>query len=245
VGRLLGEPIALTELSPKELSLEPIRADAIILQQSKDLILHIEFQTQPDDDIPFRMLGYRVRGHRKFPKKRMLQIVIYLQKTNSAKVQQTTFSLEDTFHRFQVVRLWEQPTEIFLQTPGLLPLAVLSNTSNPTNTLQQVATAINAITDKRMQSNIASSTFILAGLVLKKEVVQRLLRRDIMRESVTYQLLVEEVREEFQERICLCAVSMLKEGLSLEIIAKVTGLTLEQVQQLQIRAIENQENTHI
>jgi hypothetical protein len=38
---------------------------------------------------------------------------------------------------------------------------------------------------------------------------------------------------------------MLKEGLSLKIIAKVTGLTLEQVQQLQIRAIENQENTQI
>ncbi len=30
---LLGEPITLTELSPKELSLEPIRADALILLQ--------------------------------------------------------------------------------------------------------------------------------------------------------------------------------------------------------------------
>jgi predicted transposase/invertase (TIGR01784 family) len=207
----------------------------------------------------------------------MLQIVIYLQKTNSEKVQQTTFTLEETFHRFQVIRLWEQPTEIFLQTPGLLPLAVLSNTSNPANTLQQVATAINAIADKRMQSNLASSTFILAGLVLKKEVVQRLLRRDIMRESVTYQLLVEEVREEFQEeleqkvrnrlipeireeireqvqeeireqvqeQVRLVAIGMLKEGLSVEIIAKVTGLTLEQVQQLQITVTEDQGNNQV
>lgn len=31
---LLGEPITLTELSPSELSLEPIRADALILLQS-------------------------------------------------------------------------------------------------------------------------------------------------------------------------------------------------------------------
>lgn len=44
---LLGEPIALTELSPKELSLEPIRADALILLQSDEQVLHIEFQTEP------------------------------------------------------------------------------------------------------------------------------------------------------------------------------------------------------
>ncbi len=33
---LIGTPVALTELSPSELSLEPIRADALILLQSKD-----------------------------------------------------------------------------------------------------------------------------------------------------------------------------------------------------------------
>ncbi|MEH2158808.1 hypothetical protein [Nostoc sp.] len=38
---LLGEPITLTELSPKELSLEPIRADALILLQSEQNILEV------------------------------------------------------------------------------------------------------------------------------------------------------------------------------------------------------------
>ncbi len=37
---LLGEPITLTELSPTELSLEPIRADALILLQSDQTVLH-------------------------------------------------------------------------------------------------------------------------------------------------------------------------------------------------------------
>jgi len=53
---LLGEPITLTELSPSELSLEPIRADALILLQSAQNVLHLEFQTQTDPEIPFRML---------------------------------------------------------------------------------------------------------------------------------------------------------------------------------------------
>ena len=35
---LLGRPVTLTKLSPTELSLEPIRADSLILEQSEDLV---------------------------------------------------------------------------------------------------------------------------------------------------------------------------------------------------------------
>ena len=108
---LLGEPIALTELSPQELSLEPIRADALILLQSDEVVLHLEFQTEPKPDIPFRMTDYRLRGYRRFPRKRMRQVVIYLQQTNSPRVRQNSFTLERTHHEFDVVRLWEQPEE--------------------------------------------------------------------------------------------------------------------------------------
>ena len=58
---LLGESIELTTLSPTELSLEPIRADALILLQSDELVLHCEFQTDPNAKIPFRMADYRLR----------------------------------------------------------------------------------------------------------------------------------------------------------------------------------------
>ncbi|PHM06724.1 hypothetical protein CK516_31610 [Nostoc sp. 'Peltigera malacea cyanobiont' DB3992] len=75
---LLGEPISLTELNPSELSLEPIRADALILLESTEVVLHLEFQTQPDSNIPFRMIDYRLRVYRRFPQKQMRQVVIYL-----------------------------------------------------------------------------------------------------------------------------------------------------------------------
>ena len=83
---LLGKPVTLTSLSPKELSLEPIRADALILEQSDDLVLHLEFQTEVDKTIGFRMLDYRVRVYRRFPHKTMHQVVIYLKKTGSPLV---------------------------------------------------------------------------------------------------------------------------------------------------------------
>lgn len=189
---LLGESITLTQLSPSELSLEPIRADALILLQSDEIVLHLEFQTEAKAEIPFRMADYRLRVYRRFPRKRMRQVVIYLQPTTSELVHQTAFVLESTRHQFGIIRLWEQPSDIFLNTPGLLPFATLSQTKDKTRTLQQVAEAIEQINDQRTQSNIAASTAVLAGLVLNKELIKRLLRSDAMRESVIYQDIQQE-----------------------------------------------------
>lgn len=64
----------LTQVSPSELSL-PIRAAALILLASDQIVLHVELQRQPDVDIPFRMLDYRLRVYRRFPDKRVVQMV--------------------------------------------------------------------------------------------------------------------------------------------------------------------------
>jgi predicted transposase/invertase (TIGR01784 family) len=184
---LLGVSITLTELSPSELFLEPIRADALILLESNDTILHIEFQTQPSADIPFRMIDYRLRVYRRFPQKQMRQVVVYLCETQSTQVLQNRFSIPGTQHEFEVIRLWEQPADQFLQNPGLLPFATLSRTSDRALLLRQVAQKIDQIADARVQSNVAASTAVLAGLVLERSLIQRVLRREIMQESVIYQ----------------------------------------------------------
>ena len=80
---LLGEPVTLTQIQPSELSLDPIRADALILLESNESVLHIEFQTLPKNNIAFRILDYRVRMYRKDPTKPMRQVVIYLKQTSS------------------------------------------------------------------------------------------------------------------------------------------------------------------
>jgi predicted transposase YdaD len=50
----LGTPIALNRLEPSELFTEPIRADAVILLETQDLLAHIEFQTDPDVTVYFK-----------------------------------------------------------------------------------------------------------------------------------------------------------------------------------------------
>jgi predicted transposase/invertase (TIGR01784 family) len=189
---LLGEPIAFTKLTPTELSLEPIRADSLILLNSDDLILQIEFQTEPDLTMPFRMADYRLRLHRRFPHKRVRQIVIYLNPTGSDLVYQTVFEIPGMRHEFEVIRIWEQPTEPFLEATGLLPFAVLSKTPDKAQTLRQVAAKVDAIAEIRVQSNVAASAGILAGLILEKRFINQVLRREIMQQSVIYQEILQE-----------------------------------------------------
>ena len=193
---LLGKPIHLTELKPSELSLEPIRADSLILLESAELVLHIEFQTDPDPEIPFRLLDYRVRLHRLYPHKQVHQVVIYLRKSSSPLVYQEVFELARTRHEFNVIRLWEVEAEELLQAPGLWPFAVLGQGVNREAVLRDVASRIEGLSQRRVQSNLAASTAILAGLILDKGLIQRILSEEIMRESVIYQEIKAEGREE-------------------------------------------------
>ena len=113
---LLGTPIALTKLEPSELFAEPIRADAVIFLESKDLFVHIEFQTDPDPEMGFRMADYRLRALKRYPHKQLRQIVVYLRPTQSSRVYQTQFEMPGLRSEFEVVRIWEQPTDVRCQS---------------------------------------------------------------------------------------------------------------------------------
>jgi len=247
---LLGTPITLTTLAQSELFAETIHADSVILLTSSQVVLHIEFQTTPRKNIPFRMADYRLRLYRKFPEKQVYQVVIYLTPSKSSLVFTTEFNLGDLVHKFRVIRLWEESTEILQQYSGLLPFTVLSKTSNPEETLKQVVKKIDSIKDRQVQSNIAAATAIISGLALDKQIIQRLLRSEIMKESPIYQeILLEgkvegkaEGRAEGKAEGILegevraanqIALNMLRSGIDVDVITKLTGLSVEQIQRLQ------------
>jgi len=255
---LLGNPIPLTKLEPSELSIEPIRADSVIFLGSSEIILHLEFQTRTDENMAFRMVDYWVRLHRKYPNKQIHQTVIYLKPINSELAYQTSFNSPQLTHNFNVIRLWEQPTETFQQYQGLLPLAVLTKTNNATETLKEVAKLIDNIEDQKLKSSLIGATYITSGLVLELDIIKKIFRIDAMKESVTYQeILLEgkakglaegkaegkalglalglaegEVKGKIEERTQI-AQNMMRSGLSIDLIAQFTGLTVEQIQKLQ------------
>ncbi len=101
-----------------------------MLLRSRTVILHTEFQTVGDETMPFPMADYYLRLKRKFPAQTIQQVIIYLKKTNSNLVRQERYVTPVMTHQFRVIRLWEEPVEVFLSTPGLLPYAVLSRASD-------------------------------------------------------------------------------------------------------------------
>jgi predicted transposase/invertase (TIGR01784 family) len=250
---LLGEQISFTELLPKELSIEPIRADSMILLQSLKIILHLEFQTDPDPDMPFRMADYALRIYRKFPDRQLVQVVIYLRKTTSRTVYETRFAANNFVHEFRVVRLWEEETEPFLQSTGLLPYAALTNTDDREGVLREVVRKIDEIDSRREQGNLMTIAAVMGALSLENDVVERIFRRDIMQASPMYQEMQSWAREEArvwaneQARVWAdeqamkqvegerrsIALNFIHQGISLEMIAQATGLSIEQLQDLE------------
>ncbi len=247
---LLGKPIALTKLEPSELSVDPIRADSVILLESSKIIVHLEFQTKTDDTMAYRMANYYLRLYGKYAAKEIHQTVIYLRPTKSALAYQTNFTTNKLNNEFNVIRLWEQPTETFQQYQGLLPLAVLTKTANPSETLREVAKLIDNIEDQKVKSNVTAATAIISGLALDHEVIQQLLRSEIMEGSVVYQeILREGLTKGKAEGLakgkaeCLAkgkveaanqiALNMLRSNMSPDLVAQLTGLTLKQIQKLQ------------
>jgi predicted transposase/invertase (TIGR01784 family) len=245
---LLGESITLTTINPTELNVEPIRADSVMLLQSSQVILHTEFQTVSDETMPFRMADYYLRLKRKFPERDIQQIVIYLKPTTSNLVRQTSYQTPLMTHQFRVIRLWEEPVEVFLSTPGLLPYAVLSQATDKERVLAQVVKELEQITDQREKSNLAAATSILAGLQLNEQTIRQLMRSPVMRESTMYQSILREGEERGLEQgleqgliegraaegkaLVLKQLTRKLGSLSAELTAKVSNLSLERLEAL-------------
>ena len=190
---LLGMETEDINVLKTELFLEPIRADSVTFLQTKNRILHIEFQTEPTSKppIPFRMGDYSFRVKRTY-KCPVTQVVIFLQETTNEIAFTEEYRDETTIHRYRVIRLWEQDSALFLNNRGLLPLAPLTKTDSPTALLNQVAQTVATISDIREQQNITGCLGILAGLRFDKDLIRQFLPEDIMRQSVIYQDIVQK-----------------------------------------------------
>jgi predicted transposase YdaD len=86
---------------------------------------------------------------------------------------------------------------------------------------------------------ISKSKAIISGIALSKEIIQRLLRSEIMKESVIYQeILLEgkakgiaEGKTKEREKI---AMNMIRSNVPIDLVSQFTGLTPKQVQRLQL-----------
>jgi predicted transposase YdaD len=113
-------------------------------------------------------------------------------------------------------------------------------------TLRQVAQRVDQIADPTTKANLMAASGILAGLKLEDEIVYRILRRDIMQESTVYRSIERDARKEEKraiptERFAI-ALNLLRGGVALNLIVSSTGLSIEEVQQIQQQLNESAKN---
>ncbi len=194
---ILGESQPSVQVLKTELSIEPIRADSVILLETTDRILHLEFQVRLESEppLPLRMLDYWVRLYRLY-RKPIIQVIILLLPPREGTVIETAFVFGTTYHEYRVIRLWEEDPKIFLSDLALLPLAALTATSQPEQLLAQVAEQVDRIESVTEQREVSAYIQILAGLKFNQQILHRLFQENAMRESVIYQEILQVGRAE-------------------------------------------------
>lgn len=230
---LLPEEPREIKVLKTELSIEPIRADFLTFLQTENRILHIEFQTKATSKtpIPLRMLDYYVRLTRQY-KVPVIQVVIFLQETNEKEVFIEAYSSETTIHRYRVIRMWEQDSALFLNNPGLLPLAPLTRTNSPQSLLSQVSENVAKISDRETQQDIAAYTEILAGLRFEKNLIRQLLSEEIMQESVIYQDILQKGDKQGEQRTIIRQLNRRFIAIDSSLLDRVRMLTIEKLDDL-------------
>ncbi|AFZ44180.1 hypothetical protein PCC7418_2014 [Halothece sp. PCC 7418] len=229
---VLNTPQTDVEVLKTELSIEPIRADSVTFLQLQGRILHLEFQTQwrSNPPLPLRMLDYWVRLHRLY-RLPITQVVVLLLPPPETEVIETRFTLENTDHQYQVIRLWEENPELFLHDPALLPLAPLTATNEPQTLLQQVVEQVNEL-EAEKRAEISAYAQIVAGLKYEKDLVKRLFREGMMRESVIYQDIIREGEEKEGRSLILRLLTRRVGELPQLWRDRVNRLSLEQLENL-------------
>jgi predicted transposase/invertase (TIGR01784 family) len=228
------------EFLPTELNVEPIRADGVFFLKVRSKVIHLEFQTLPQSDppIPFRMLDYWVRIHRIYPNNKIEQILVFLKPTNSPEVFINEFKSPSNIHRYQVVRIWECDPSLLLDKPELLPLAVLAKADNPENLLKQVSAQVNTIENRRLKSNVSACTQILAGINFKEDLIKAYFQEDIMKESVIYQKIINEGKQEGRQEVKYSEIKLINRLLNRH-LGEVNPQISQKIQELSFEQLED------
>ncbi len=207
-ARLLGatefEEVTVID---SDLSTVVVAADKVLrIKSSREWLLHTEFQSGYDSEGDWRLLEYKVLLTRR-EKLPVESVVVLLRPEADGPAFSGLLSCDSLLDsepglrfRYRVVRLWELPVETFLEgglaTLPLAPLAKVSDDQLP-QVIEAMSKRVSSETPQAEQGALWASTYLLLGLRMKPNEAAELLRSiSAMRESTTYQAILEEGRQE-------------------------------------------------
>ncbi|MFQ6063454.1 MAG: Rpn family recombination-promoting nuclease/putative transposase [Methanosarcinales archaeon] len=189
-GRVEFRPETLPYVSARE-------SDLLLLVKNinKDFILHIEFQSAHESDVPIRMLEYYGRIVRHYKIEDVYSVVIYLNPKHAPKEIPDSFTHKfrnkTTLYEYEVIKIWEIESKFIVDNNlvGLFPLLSLTKDCDLRKTYKLIESLNIDITKIR---ELYVCAFLLAGLGYSKELIKSLTKEEIMLESVTYKEIIEK-----------------------------------------------------
>ena len=186
-------------------------------------LLHWELQSSPKTDLDEGLHWYNgLLRHRH--QLRVRSVVVLLRPAADLPIltglYQEAFPGEEPYLRFryQVVRLWQIPAaQLLAGGLGLLPLAPLGAVSEAAlpGVIRQMQQRLEQEVSPAKAQVLWATTYILMGLRYPEELITQLLRGvRTMKESVTYQAILREGREEGLKEGALAEVKkvLLRQG---------------------------------
>jgi hypothetical protein len=187
-------------------------ADVVLLVDGPDPgVLHLEIQTYPDPDLPRRLFLYNCLLAAQHDRPVCSAVVLLRTRADSPAMRGPyerswpAGMCSVTLH-FPVVRVWELRVEDMLAASGTAPLAPLSGAVTESN-LAEVIHRVEEVFDRDAPSeagDLWAMTDILMGLKFDAALISRLMKGNRnMRESTTYQAILEEGRIEALRKMVL------------------------------------------
>jgi len=140
-----------------------------VIQNERQMLVHMEFQSREDEDMAQRLLEYNVLATREHGRP-VLSCVIYLRKDSKIAESPLIWELPNgqkvLYFHFIVIKLWDITADELIQTnlTGLLPLVPLTKDGGQYEVIDEVATKLAAA----KEYNLLEYARRFASLVFKE-----------------------------------------------------------------------------
>ena len=140
-----------------------------VIQNERQMLIHMEFQSREDEDMAQRLLEYNVLATREHGRP-VLSCVIYLRKDSKVAETPLIWELPNgqkvLYFHFIVIKLWDITADELIQTnlTGLLPLVPLTKDGGQYEVIDEVATKLAAA----KEYNLLEYARRFASLVFKE-----------------------------------------------------------------------------
>ncbi|MCI0697720.1 hypothetical protein L0337_37700 [candidate division KSB1 bacterium] len=199
---------AQIELLNLELPATKHYTDALLKMtvSGETFILHVEFLSSWEKDVPERMHSYAARIAAQYPGFGVYGVVLYINEEDRDKPFPSFYESRilgelRSFHKFDVIKIWELDADDILrqQIIGLLPIVALMRQKNEArekvlrDAIQQVQQKVE---DPGLRAEMYAAMYLFSGLKQLRALVTKLLKEanmlELLKKSETYQEILAE-----------------------------------------------------